>query len=107
MTMEGLHNKPAQVSTKSQVAAKRKMAGVPPLCKAHLPEVRELDAKRQWVYGSLLAPCTRLWRREVPAHEYVSRIRDKETFTDVTLDNLTLLMDFDAANTETVSRGQE
>ena len=65
-----------------------------------MPKVRELDAKPQSVYASLLALSTLLWRREVPAHEYVSRFRDKEKFTDVTLDDLAPVMDFDAANTE-------
>ena len=76
------------------------MAGVPPLSKAELLMVRELDAKPQWVYASLLALSTLLWRREVPAHEYVSRFRDKEKFTYVTLDDLAPVADSDAADTE-------
>ena len=43
-------------------------------------------------YASLLALSTLLWRKEVPAHEYVSRFRDKDKFTDVTLDDLAPLM---------------
>ena len=45
MAMEGLRKELAEVSAESQAAAKRKMAGVPPLCKAELLKVRELDAK--------------------------------------------------------------
>ena len=52
------------------------------------------------MYASLLALSTLLWRREVPAHEYVSRFRDKEKFTDVTLDDLAPVADSDAADTE-------
>ena len=85
MAMQGLHKELAEVNEKSQAAAKRKMAGMPPLCKARLPKVREEDAKPQWVYASLLALSTLLWRRDVPAHEYVTRFRDKEKFTDVTM----------------------
>ena len=101
MAMEGLHKELAEVSVKSQVTAKRKMAGVPPFSKAGLLKVRELDAKPQWVYASLFALSTLLWRREVSAHEYVSRFRDKEKFAEVTLDDLAPVMDFDAADTET------
>ena len=100
MAMEGLCKELAEVSAKSQAAAKRKMAEVPPLCKAELLIIRELDAKRQWVYSNLLALSTLLWRREVPAHEYVSRFRDKEKFTYITLDDLAPVMDSDAADTE-------
>ena len=100
MAMEGLRKELVEVSAKSQAAAKRKMAGVPPLSKAELLKVSELDAKPQWVYASLLALSTLVWRREVPAHEYVSRFRDKEKFTDVTLDDLAPVMDSDAADTE-------
>ena len=100
MAMEGLRKELAEVSAKSQAAAKRKMAGVPPLSKAEVLKVRELDAKPQWVYASLLALSTLLWRGEVPAHEYVSRFRDKEKFTNVTLDDLAPLTDSDAAHTE-------
>ena len=85
---------------KSQAAAKRKIAKVPPLCKVELLKVRALDAKPQWVYASLLALSTLLWRREVPTHEYVPRFRDKEKFTDVTLDDWAPIMDCDAADTE-------
>ena len=77
-----------------------KMAGVPPLSKAKLVKVRELGAKPQWVYASLLALSTLLWRREVPVHEYVSRFRDKEKFTNVTLDDMAPVAESDAANTE-------
>ena len=52
MAMEGLRKELAEVSAKSEAAAKRKIAAVPPLCKAELPKVRELDAKPQWVYAS-------------------------------------------------------
>ena len=45
MAMEGLRKELAEVSAKSQAAAKMKMAGVPPLSKAELLKVRELDAK--------------------------------------------------------------
>ena len=92
MAMEGLRKELAE--------AKRKMARVPPLSKAELLKVRELDAKAQWVYASLLALSTLLWHREVPSHEYVSRFRDKEKFTDVTLDDLAPVMDSDAPDTE-------
>ena len=100
MAMEGLRKELAQVSAKSQAAAKTKMAGVPPLSKAELLKLRELDAKPPWVYASLLALSTLLWRREVPAHEYVSHFRDKEKFTDVNLDDLAPVMDSDSADTE-------
>ena len=90
----------AEVSAKSWGAAQRKMAGLPPWRKAELPKLRESDAKPQWVYASLLALSTRLWRKEVPAREYVSRFRDKDTFTDVTPDDLAPVMDCDAADTE-------
>ena len=93
MAVEGLRKELAVVSAKSQAAAKRKMVGVPPFCKSELLEIRELDAKPHWVYASLLALSTLLWRREVPAHEYVSHFRDKEKFTDVTLDDLARVMD--------------
>ena len=86
--------------TGSQAAAKRKMGGVPPLSKAELPKVRELDAKPQRVYASPLALSTLLWRREVLTHEYVSRFRDKDKFTDVTVDDLAPVMDCDAAVTQ-------
>ena len=71
----------------SQAAAKRKMAVVPPLSKAELLKVRELSAKPQWVYAILLALSTLLWRRKKAAHKYVTRFRDKDKFTDVTLDD--------------------
>ena len=45
MAMEGLRKELAEVSAKSQAAAKKKMAGVPPLSKAELLKVVELDAK--------------------------------------------------------------
>ena len=83
----------AEESAKSQAAAKL-------LCKAELLKIRELDAKPQWVYASVLAPSTLLWRREVPTHEYESRFRDKEKFIDVMLDDLAPVMDSDAADTE-------
>ena len=70
------------------------------MSKAELLKVRELDAKPQRVYARLLALSTLLWRREVPAHEYVSPFRDKEKFTDVTPDDLAPVSDFDATNTE-------
>ena len=66
---------------------------MPPLIKAELLKVRELHAKPQRVYGSLPAVSTRLWRTELLAHEYVSRFRDKDKFTDVTLDDLAPVMD--------------
>ena len=44
MAMEGLRKELAEVSAKSPAAAKRKIAGVPPLSKAELLKVRELDA---------------------------------------------------------------
>ena len=100
MVLEGLCKKVAEVSAKSQAAAKRKMVGVPPSCKAKLPKILELDAKPQWVYASLLALSTLLWRREVPVHECMSRFWDKEKFTDVTVDDLACVMNSDAANTE-------
>ena len=52
------------------------------------------------MYASVLALSTLLWRREVPAHEYVSRFRDKEKFTDVTLDDLAPVAHSDAADTD-------
>ena len=79
---------------------KEENGGVPPLSKAKLLKVSELDAKPQWVYATLLALSTLLWRTEVPAHEYVSRFPDKEKFTDVTLDDLAPVMDSDAADTK-------
>ena len=100
MAMEGLRKELAEVGAKSQAAAKRKMAGVPPLSKAELLKVRELDAKPQWVYASLLALSTLLWRREVPAHKCVSRFRDKDVTLDVTLDDLAPVMNSDAAYTK-------
>ena len=45
MAMEGLRKELAEVSAKSQAAAKRKMACVPPLSKTEPLKVRELDAK--------------------------------------------------------------
>ena len=100
MATEGLRNELAEVNTKSQAAAKRKMAGVPLPSKAELLKVRDLDAKPQWVYARLPAFSTVLWRKEAPAHEYVSRFRDKEKFTDVTLDDVAPVADSDAADTE-------
>ena len=100
MAMEELRRELAEVSAKSQAAAKRKMAGVPPLSKAELLKVRELDAKPQWPYAGLLALSTPLWRREVPTHEYVPRFRDKEKFTDAILDDLAPVADSDAADTK-------
>ena len=41
-----------------------------------------------------------MWRREVRAHEFVSRFRDKKKFTDVTLDELAPLQDSDALDNE-------
>ena len=43
--MEGMRKELAEVCAKSQAAAERKMAGLPPLSKVELPKVRELDAK--------------------------------------------------------------
>ena len=63
-------------------------------------ESQGLAAKPQWVYASLLALSTLLWRSKVPAHEYASCFRDKEKFTDVTLDDVARVMDSDAADTE-------
>ena len=100
MAMEGLHKELVEVSAKSQAAAKRKMAGLPPLCKAEPLKVCELDAKPQRVCASLLALSTLLWRREVSAHKYASHFRNKEKFTDVALDDLAPIMDSDAADTE-------
>ena len=100
MAMEGLRREFGEVGAKSRAAAKRKMAGVPLLNKAELPKVQELDAKPRWVYASLPALSTLLWRSKVPAHECVSRLWDKEKFTDVTLDDLAPVMDSDAADTE-------
>ena len=64
-----------------------------PLSKVELLKVWELDAKPQLVYASLLALSTLLWRSEVLTHEYVSRSRDKDKFTDVTLIDTTPVMD--------------
>ena len=88
IAMEGLRKELAEVGAKSQPAAKRKMARVPPLSKAKLLKVRELYAKPQWVHATLLGLYTLPWRREVPAHENMSCFRDKDKFTDVTLDDL-------------------
>ena len=52
------------------------------------------------MHASWLALSTLLWRREVPTHKYVSRFRDKDKFTDATLDDLAPVMDSDAADTE-------
>ena len=92
MAMEGLRKELAEVSAKSQAPAKRKMA--------ELLKIPELDAKTQLVYANLLALSTLLWRREVPAHECVSRIWDKNKFTNVTLDEPAPVMDSGAADTE-------
>ena len=62
MAMEGLRKEMVEVSAKSQAAVKRKMVGVTPLCKSELLKIRELDAKSQCVYASLLALFTLLWR---------------------------------------------
>ena len=86
----------AEVTAKSQAAAKRKMAGVPPFEQGRAVEGPGVGRQAP----SLLALSTLLWRREVPAHMYVSRFRDKEKFTDVTLDDLPPAMDSDAADTE-------
>ena len=69
----GAAAKGTEVHARFEAAAKRKMAVMPPLCKAEVLRVQELDAKPQWVYASLLALSTLLWRREVPANEHVSR----------------------------------
>ena len=100
MALEGLRNELAEVWAKSQAAAKRKMARVPPLSRAELLKVRERDVKPQWVYASLLALSTLLWRGEVPTHEFVSPFGDKDEFTDFTLDDLAPVMDSDATNNE-------
>ena len=89
------------MSAKSQAAAKRKMAGVLPLCKAELLKVRDLDSKLQWVFARLASLSTLLWRREVPAHEYVFRFRDKEKFTDATMHELAPVLDNDTIDNET------
>ena len=96
MAMEGLHNELAQVSAKTQAAAKRKMAGLPPLSKAELLKDRGLDAP-QWVYASLLALSKLLWRREVPTQDYMSCFLDKDKFIDVPLDDVAPVMDSDAS----------
>ena len=44
--------------------------------------------------------CPRSCGVEMLAHEYVSRFRGKDKFTDVTLDDFTPVMDSDAAHTE-------
>ena len=48
LAMEGMRKELAEVSAKAQAAVKRKMAGVPPLCKPELLKVRDLDSKPQW-----------------------------------------------------------
>ena len=98
--MEGMREELAEVNTKSEVDATRKMAGVPPSGKAELLKVRELDSKPQWVFASLLALSSLWWRTDVPAHEYVSRFRDKEKFADAMLDKLALVTDADAVDNE-------
>ena len=100
LAMEGTRKELAEVSAKSQADVKRKMVGVPPVCKAELLNVRELDSKAQWVFTSLLVLSLLLWRTEVPAHEYVSRFRDKEKFTDAMLDELAPVTDADAVDNE-------
>ena len=96
---EGLHKQLAEVSAKAEAETKRKIAKVPPLCNAEVVKVRESDSKPQWVFASLLALSTLLWHREVPQHEYVSKYKDKEKFTDTTLDELAPLVDADSADT--------
>ena len=59
-------------------------------------KVRDLDSRPQWVVASLLAMSTLLLRREVPAHVYLSRFRDKDKFTGVASDEPTPLWDADA-----------
>ena len=100
MAMQGLRKDLAELCAKSQGTSKRKMAGLPPLGNAELLKVRKLDTKPQWVYASPLALSTLLWRNEVATQEYVSRFRDKDKFTDVTLDDLAPVMHSYAANTE-------
>ena len=100
LVMEGLRKQLEAVSAKAEAESKRKMAKVPPLCKAEIVKVRELDSKPQWVFASLLALSTLLWRREVPQHEYVSKYKDKEKFTDAILDELAPVVDADSADTE-------
>ena len=63
MAMEGLRKELAEVSAKSKAAAKRRMVGVPSLCKSELLQMRDMDAKPQWVYANLVALSTLLWRR--------------------------------------------
>ena len=41
-----------------------------------------------------------MWRTEVLAHEYVSRFRDKEKFTNAMLDELARVTDADAVENE-------
>ena len=84
----------------AEAAASRKMPGQPRLCKSDMLQICDVDAQPPWVYASLLALSTLLWRREVPAHEYVSRLRVKEEFTDVTLDELAPVVDSDAVDNE-------
>ena len=100
IVMEGLRKQLAAVTAKAEAESKWKMAKVPPLCKAEVLKVRELDSKPQWVFASLLALSPLLWRREVPKHEYVSKYKDKEKFTDATLDELAPVVDADSADTE-------
>ena len=100
VVMEGLRKQLEAVSAKAEAESKRKMAKVPPLCKAEVVKVRELDSKPRWVFASLLALSTLLWRRELPQHEYVSKYKDKEKFTDATLDELAPVVDVDFADTE-------
>ena len=99
MALAGLCKEMAEVSAKSQSAAKRKMAGWPSLSKVELLKVRELDAKPQWLCQSAGPVCSAVAQRGA-SHEYVWRFRDKEKFTDVMLDDLAPLMDSDAADTE-------
>ena len=58
VVMEGLRKQLEAVSAKAEAKSKRKMAKVPPLCKAEVVKVRELDSKPQWVFASLLALST-------------------------------------------------
>ena len=66
VVMEGLRKQLEAVSAKAKAESKRKRAKVLPLCKAEVVKVRQLDSKPQWVFASLLALSTLLWRREVP-----------------------------------------
>ena len=86
--VSSLHKELVGVSAKVEAESKRKMAGIPPLCKAEIAWIRDLDNKPQWVFSALLALSALVWRLEVPLHEYVSRYKHNKKFPDTTLEEI-------------------